>query len=393
MARLNWRVRWAVIVLVSIPLATGSFLIGSGIPAASASSPVGFNTPVSIDPAQGVINSVSCTSATFCAAVDAGGHAAVETNGTWGQTKLVDPGRQLMSVSCTTDAVSNVCVAVDDGGNQLTYSNGTWSPPTAIDAPQSLSSVSCASPSLCVAVDQSGQFLIDTAGSWSTPAPIVPGSFFGNLSGVACGSPTFCVAVDLLGNAFTYNGTTNTWAPATGDPVDTHELTAISCPTSSFCAAVDSFGELLTDTAGTWKSFLIDSSPLGSVSCSSASLCVATDLNGVAVPFTGFANPRTTQLGTQFGTMPISCPSAAPTFCTAGDTTGHAITFDPSTLPATSNPAPSSFLEAVSCVGTQFCEAFDDVGHAFTYNGTSWSGPQATGSAGLAGLSCESTTK
>lgn len=72
-----------------------------------------------------VLNAVSCTSTTSCAAVDAGGNAAVLSGRSWSPSHEIDPvaakenaqfdpGSGLTSVSC---ASADDCVAVDDEGN------------------------------------------------------------------------------------------------------------------------------------------------------------------------------------------------------------------------------------------------------------------------------------
>ena len=63
------------------------------------------------------------------------------------------PGHGLYSVSCPT---ATFCAAVDYSGNVLTYNGSLWSSPQSIDAGHSLYSVSCSSASFCAAVDYSG---------------------------------------------------------------------------------------------------------------------------------------------------------------------------------------------------------------------------------------------
>ena len=108
---------------------------------------------------------VSCVSASFCVSV--AGSDAVSYNGSrWSSPVSIDPaGGSLESVSCPTQSF---CVAVDYLGNALTYNGSGWSSPAKIDSSGVLASVSCA-PSTgtysCVAVDDQGYALTYSSGS------------------------------------------------------------------------------------------------------------------------------------------------------------------------------------------------------------------------------------
>jgi hypothetical protein len=89
------------------------------------------------DPRAGVLDSVSCPTASFCAAVDGTGYTFT-WNGTswsrpvWSATSPADPhGGALTSVSCPT---ARFCVAVDGDGEALTWNGHAWTTPVSIDS-------------------------------------------------------------------------------------------------------------------------------------------------------------------------------------------------------------------------------------------------------------------
>ncbi len=144
--------------------------------------------------------SVSCVSATFCAAVGVG--VSVWDGSTWSKPAGVDSAGLLTGVSCATVAH---CVAVDDEGDALVRSATRWSPPRRVDgtARPVLTGVSCPAAGRCVAVDASGAAFVLAGGDWSHPALLAPRH---ELRAVSCPSVDDCVAVDDAGDAFTLRG-------------------------------------------------------------------------------------------------------------------------------------------------------------------------------------------
>jgi hypothetical protein len=243
---------------------------------------------------------VSCPTVSFCLAVDAQDPATFVCNGsTWSSApRISDPvpstQRGIASVSCSSPSF---CAAVDNGSNAFTFNGTSWSPATAIDPGHELSTVSCPSARFCAAVDYGPNVVTFNGTSWSKPSGIDPGSY---LQAVSCASASFCVAIDRKGNAVTFNG--STWsAPVNADP---NGLTmgeggiswpVVSCPTSNFCAAVDGGGgNVVTFDGRSWTApVTVDSKAaesvngpvlifLMSVSCLSATFCVAGDSIGDA---------------------------------------------------------------------------------------------------------------
>jgi serine/threonine protein kinase len=110
----------------------------------------------SVDPS-GSFTSVSCPSASFCAAVDRLGRAYLFNGTVWSTPIQVDQGRRtdLLSISCA-DAF---CAAIDGAGRVITYADGSWDAPSEIDRGSRLADISCSGAMSCVAVDQAGRFL------------------------------------------------------------------------------------------------------------------------------------------------------------------------------------------------------------------------------------------
>ena len=60
--------------------------------------------------------------------------------------RLADSGGRLISISCSS---ASFCAAIDKSGNAVTYNGSSWTAPTKIDNPEWLVSVSCASATFC----------------------------------------------------------------------------------------------------------------------------------------------------------------------------------------------------------------------------------------------------
>jgi len=259
-----------------------------------------WSQPTGLSSSLGQPDSVSCPTVAFCMAVDADDSSTFLFNGsTWTSAPSIhdpDPGNHMgmASVSCSS---SSFCAAVDHGSNAFTFNGTSWSPATAIDPSNDLGTVSCPSASFCAAVDYGPNVVTFNGTSWSKPSAIDPGSY---LQAVSCASASFCVAIDRKGNAFTFNG--STWSAPVNAVPDGLSMgeggvswPVVSCPASNFCAAVDGGGgNVVTFDGSAWSAPVnIDSKAansvsgpvlifLMSVSCLSATFCVAGDSIGNA---------------------------------------------------------------------------------------------------------------
>ena len=297
------------IIIISVAIVSSSMLAIVGGLAPSKAGAV-------VDPHG--LQSVSCPSASFCAAVDSVG-GVVTFNGTsWSAAVGIDGINQLTSVSCPS---ASFCAAVDSLGNAVTFNGTSWSAPVDIDGVNQLTSVTCPSASSCVAVDNTGDGVAYNGSSWSPRASIDPGK---GLTSVTCGGPSLCGAVDSSGNevSLTLPGPAPFGAP---NPIDPGQaLESISCPSNLFCAAVDDAGQAFVYSGG-WSGQSIDAGQvLRSVSCTSASFCAAVDNTGNIITYNGTSWSSPVGLDGSNVLTSLSCPLTS--FCSAVDLIGNALT-------------------------------------------------------------------
>lgn len=214
-------------------------------------------------PAGTSIVDVSCPSATFCAAVGAGGTALSWDGSTWTTMPAFqqrNPGADLLMVGISCLSASD-CTAV---GTQLgayphfvdatiEHWNGTaWalvrSPRGPTLADNELNYVTCLSAAYCVAVGQTSA-RYDTSArietwdgtQWRTTP--VPAGATGNLTGVSCSAPGSCAAV---GPDLALSSVSGTWSQDTlsAPPFfpNPPNLAAVSCDSGfAYCRAVGSY--------------------------------------------------------------------------------------------------------------------------------------------------------
>lgn len=381
----------------------------------------GVASTASVDPQAGSLRSVSCPTASLCAAVDQYGNNAMIWNGSgWSRPQSIDPGGAtviLNAVSCTAGSAGNghrerQCVAVDTRGNAITWNGQRWSRPVPVDpGGGGLTAISCPGVSFCAAVDGSGHVVVRSGSRWQRPQSI-DGTGTG-LESISCTSSSFCAATDWGGSAMEWNG--SSWsAPQLVDPTTGSRgggLSSVSCASSSFCMAVDWQGYDLTFDGTAWSApdhFDTTEQTLGSgeggqvyVSCPTAASCVAVDGAGYDYTWNAGTWSAIEPFGagddakTGNGFESVSCPTTA--FCMAVDWKGEALTFSGSawspeaiSCPATATAGAgqctvtgryadgrAGILTSVSCPTSAFCAAVDNNGNALTYSGRSrsWSRP------------------
>ena len=360
-------------------------------------------------PGTGVLDGVSCPTATDCTAVGFEGAATVaeQWNGSsWAAQTIPSPasGGGLQEVACT--AAAN-CVAVGNGSGVTLAEgwNGTsWAiqPTTNPPGPanRGLSGVSCATAAACTAV---GSYT-STSGtqltlaehwngtSWAAQStPNQTGAIADSLSGVSCATTTACIAAGAystgggnppldFASAEGWDGTS--WAteptPSLGVGYDT-VLSGVSCTTATACIAVgyDYYNQGPQDAvlAEQWNGSgwanagaaippTAYSSSLSGVSCPSAEDCIAVGGSGVDVPplaeqwnGTAWTILTTAGVGDLSG---VSCPAA--NACIAVGNSGGTMlaeqwngttwTTETPQTPANSNGA---YLSAVSCTTANDC--------------------------------------
>jgi hypothetical protein len=287
--------------------------------------------PDPTSPGSSVLNSVSCPSATACAAVGAytnssGNQVALAESGS-GNTWAVQPSPNppaaassvLSGVSCPS---ATACAAVGNyttgSGSQVALAsvwNGSSWKVRAVPVPKSatssvLNAVSCSSATACTAVGSytsNAQVFTLVEGwngsAWSVqPSPDAIGVGFNTLNGVWCSSSTACIAVGgsrdtsrtLVPLAEAWNG--QTWSLQTvptptlppPQPVLSSVLNAVSCTSITACVAVGDFGTipgkqtLAESLSGTTWAVQTTPNPIGAgtsilngVSCASVTACIA----------------------------------------------------------------------------------------------------------------------
>ena len=303
--------------------------------------------------------------------------ASASTPPSWSTPTQIDGGRIFYGMSCTS---TTFCMAVDGNGYALSYNGSTWSTPTQIDsAGGPLAAVSCTSSTFCMAVSYDGNAFAYNGTDWTTLTATwsnpIDGANYGQLDGVSCTSPTFCMAVDDSGYALAYNGTNWTTLTATwNNPIDTGGLTGVSCTSTTFCMAVGGLssgsGSAASYIDGTWSTNLTAvNTGLYDVSCTSPSFCMAVAVSDDAASYIDGTWSTTTSIDpVSFNYNAVSCTST--TFCMAADSAGNAESYDGSgwTSPTHADAVSAPALTWVSCTSPSFCMAVDGSGNALLYS-------------------------
>lgn len=304
----------------------------------------------------------------------------------WGPPFLLDGSAGLESVSCATVVF---CAAVDSQGQAFLYQHSQWTAPSTIDPNVQLNDVSCPTSLFCLAVDQNGQAVTYNGTVWSRPVQ-VDRSAFREITSISCPTPTFCAAADGNGNVLTYNG--KTWsAPQQVDPqgwsATSRDIATISCPADDFCAGIDTTGSAFYYLNQAWQpasSVSPSASTVtvrlkNSVSCSSSLSCVATENPGGIAAYNGTDWSFPVIVDENNFISSVSCPTA--TFCAAvdgllpqgfgtGTGTGQVLTYngiDWSAAPEEIDPG--GIIQSITCPAPDFCVAVDQTGHAIIGTG------------------------
>jgi hypothetical protein len=184
---------------------------------------------------------VSCASAAFCVWTSPAGAISVWNGKTWTKPVRVDHAQAWLSVSCAT---ASFCAAGDADG-VATYNGKTWSGLRTLGVfngnAQGVFSLSCTSPRFCAAALDVGAALFNGTTWAHTPASDNP-----SVTAVSCAKGGFCAAVGFpAGVPTAYTLDRGQWS----SPVDVFTAdgsfdppVAISCATPEFCMATDSFG-------------------------------------------------------------------------------------------------------------------------------------------------------
>ena len=261
------------------------------------------------------ITGVSCSSPSFCAAVDNAGNALLFKGRTWSRPVNIDTNTYgFTSVSC---ANSKFCVAMDADGYRSTWNGSHWRAPTLTD-PESVPSdpsVSCPTVSFCAVVDQFGKGALWNGTKWTTTT--VAGG--GDEQSVSCVSSSFCVAGDLSGVVYTWNG--KKWSgPSNVDPGAA--ITAVSCVRGPFCVAAGANAETFNGSKWTPHG-PIAPVDLESAACVTSRFCIVGDDVGDAYVWNGGRFSNQGMIDPDASISALSCRSTW--FCAAVDSNGHGL--------------------------------------------------------------------
>jgi hypothetical protein len=336
-----------------------------------------------------LLDSISCTSATFCLAGGVSGlEVSTDPAGGAAAWQSIGVGLENPRVSC---ASSSFCAAIDDSlgssGDVLTSGDpdggaSAWKS-TDIAGSVTLTDIGCPSASLCVATDSAGDVLTSTrptdgASAWhhvSVRATITSITCPSAAECVGTGSGTLVTSTDPTGKASAWHVVSEPWVPGAGD---------LSCPTTRLCVAGNQADDIITSAdpgggAKTWQPpvDLDGANAITKVACPSATLCVAGDAHGNVLTSTDPA-ARRWKLAYADGKPPspaeagitgLKCPDRS--LCVATDPRGDVIT---STHPAGGAPAwhsvrPSSTAQNIldlACAGAKVCAAISTFGQLIT---------------------------
>ena len=343
-------------------------------------------------PSNSTERAFSCPTTTACYAVGTASGATpwygkFLTNGAWGAVntffKSTDGGKSwfpsnsdMFSISCTS---ASTCVEVGAGGRsrRTTDSGSTWTDVATADGNNKpLTQVTCPSASTCYAVGDRGNAMKSTDGgqSWTWL-----NSTDGNpLYGLSCPTASTCYATDIYAHVVktTDGGSTWTWqttpvttpgtnVPGSGGPNPFAGLMAISCSDVSTCVAS------------------------GLYVVPSGQTIPSTDPPIVTTTDGGTTWVRQTSNSGALGYLHgISCLPGTTT-CTAVGRLGHIVTTSDLSTWTPQVSGTTNMLNSVTCLSASFCMAVGQNGTVDVYNGTSWTATVGNGGTGmLASVSC-----
>jgi hypothetical protein len=219
---------------------------------------------------------VSCTSTSFCAAVGDGSYSLYDGEH-WSTPVPFDANDELNSVSCTSDSF---CAAADGNGTLYSFDGTSWTPQTVGATGLNLVGISCASSSLCIAVgndaDLDNEAFVYDGSNWTENSPSST-TYTDLFESVGCTpGTTECVAVGYEGLSVTYDA--GTWEDQLTIPKGEDDVyEGISCPASGSCFAVGQFEAAAQLSGGKWtRTAFGGDHTLSAISCSSSTSCVVT---------------------------------------------------------------------------------------------------------------------
>jgi hypothetical protein len=304
-----------------------------------------WSPPQTVDKSNDLV-AISCPTVSFCMATDTVGDYIAMNNGTWGvATPFATPNSlEMQSVSCSS---ATFCLAVGQTSSfapvDYYYLNGSWTFDAVAFAPgdnNPFDAVSCTSTNVCLATDVSGGVTTFTPSASSPvtmvrtgPVAVDPSDHSYGATSIACVSSTSCVVGSNTNLVSSLSGTT--WTTSAPLPAGAAGV-LVSCA-QAICIADDTNALAVSAVApfSTWSNpgVLDMLSQITGMSCYPVAVsigCQAVDNDGfsiaISVGVSGVPvfTPATTYFDPPHNVTTLSCASA--TYCIAGDSAGETMT-------------------------------------------------------------------
>ncbi|MGN6753779.1 MAG: cell wall-binding repeat-containing protein, partial [Intrasporangium sp.] len=334
-----------------------------------------------VRPRQGGLQSISCPTTSFCAAVDERGYAVTFTGTGWTKPVALETGGYLRGVSC---ASTSFCLAVSYSGRVYRFNGTGWSATTA-PGYSGLTAVECPSSTFCAAIGSGFAHVFNGTGWVRSP-------YFGDvgLVSISCPTMSFCAVLDAHGSVATLDAKAGTWSKLVPTAPERRNAQAISCASAAFCAVTDYAGKVNTFDGATWSTPVVVAGlkTFSSISCPEVGWCVTFTAGNVAV----LSDGAWTRSASVFaGNAQVDCVAAGS--CVAVDAQKASVLSGGSwSRPVMADPVTGTGQD-ISCVTSSFCFAVDSQGGLSRWGGSSWSAPQfLAGDGGLRSVSCVTTT-
>ncbi len=391
--------RWAVRLAALVTLAIAALFAPSIADAA-----LSWSQPIAVDHnGQQRLAGLACSSGTRCVAIDGLGQTVTFNPASpSGAAPVVrSANATLLGIACPSD---NQCTVVDSGGHAITFdpaSSGGATTATITSAPGGLVSIACPGVHQCTTLDQSGNVETFDPTSPGTVTPVLIDATNGPAA-IQCPSTGECVA--LFNNLGAHTSHAVAFDPGSPATQTSNNLTVflvdMSCPSITRCTAVaplsgEQYSFDPTKTTAPDHSTIDSGHELMRVACSVSTQCTAVDTAGQEVSFDPTVPSALTPVFLGAGSLNgIACPTSSQ--CTAVGDLGQEATFNPTTTTAPSAVTvdPSNELTGVACPSASQCTAIDRVGQIVTFDPSTLSTHtplRIDGTRGLTSISCPSS--
>jgi hypothetical protein len=255
--------------------------------------------------------SVSCPASTFCATVNGDGQVLYDRSGVWSTPESLALGGSIDSVSCSS---TTFCVAVA-AGKAAVFNGHVWSSAVRIGPQGDTYKVSCPNSTFCAAVGANGvagkpsALMTFNGRSWTVYKTASTGSIHDRLLSVSCSTAQFCMATNFDGQFLSFNGSRWNVSHSSAPKF----LISVSCTGPKFCMAVATTGKSMTFHDGSWSAPKLipafKSAGAYAVSCASAEECSVIGLNGAVTSWSSgrWSSPSTVFPGGFAAGVAISC--------------------------------------------------------------------------------------